>query len=706
MIFQPTNVTPDLLGGVENGVVFIQSGSGGTVTVSWQVNGNTPLYAYQIDFFQMDALSTPAGSTGQVNVAPAFSGVDAYGNVQRFSVSLPYSLFSGAAVAANNYEGKFQITQWYNAARTESVAQRSMSVFRLVAQPSASIIQVSGVGGVYRFAGSASIQSTGYQPVAVEWARWYVYNETRGRSEQDTGKVYGANSAVSVWETNRLNPGDTYHAVYSVGTSVGYVASAIGNSFTALEGYIETTGGITPYCDRTKRAVRLDTIPYEDLPATVTGEYSWYGEKIFLPMGSSAKWNPPSLSDAQWSFLWQATLFELNREQGAETQTLFQIRQSNGTVFAAEWDPATERIIFTPHISGETSIAWKEGDTIAVLLSEENSAFTIKASYKYPDSSSFTISAPISDYSLSPISSVEIGGGTKTEFWCVSYGPDSSPLSEAFANWEEPNMSDRPHLLFEGKDASQPEVVRATAFYFSLGANAGWTMYRKDSSGNVVHVANFSYAEDIVPVSVYDYGAVNGETYFYYVLSTSEDGENGYVALSGEVSPCFWDWALIQAEENAADELPQIGGKFNATQVFLFSANVSTGQTGNGNSPSVQSTFTRYPAVLRDTQNRQAGTLSGLIGSVRDGVYKDTNATRDAIWGLSTSPLPLFLRNRRGDFLRAAIAGEITMDTADNSQKQQLTATVPWIEVGPADETVSEMEYSSIDPPGDGGDGE
>lgn len=702
MIYQPTNVTPDLLGGVENGVVFIQSGSGGTVTVSWQVNGNTPLYAYQIDFFQMDAESTAAGSTGKVNVVPAFSGVDAYGNLTRFSVDVPYSLFSGAATAENNYEGKFQITQWYNSARTESVVQRSMSVFRLAGTPSVSVTQISGEAGIYSFAGGAFIPSGGFQPVSVEWTRWYVMNETRNRIEQDTGKVYGATGVTAVWKTDRLNPGDAYHAVYAAGFSTGYEAAASSGSFTAMEGYVSAGGGISVSCDRQKGAVRLDVIPFEDFSADVAGSFSWSDNgKLVLPLDASAKWTPPSLSDSQWNFLWQASIDELDRRGTSDSQLLFRVRQRDGTVFSAVWYEMAQTVVFTPSIPGEGGIQWADGDRISILLSMDNGVFTFSVAEKISGGSVYSYSTPVSGYVSAPISSMEIGGGTTTDFWAVTYGPEAAALNTAFENWEAPVLNG-PHLLFDGEDYAAPDEVNGTANYFDAGAD--WTMFRRDGDGNVALVTNFEYAVDVVPVTVWDYGAVNGNTYVYYIVSQGDSSAYAYVTETEAVTPCFWDWALVQAQVVTDLETVNIGGRYTAVQAFLFSGNVTTGQTGNGNSPSVQSTFTRYPVVMRDTQNRQAGTLTGLIGAVQAGVYSDSNEVREALWGLSTSPLPLFLRSRRGDFLRVALTGEIGMQTADNSAKQELTATVPWVEIGPVQDTVAGLEYSQIDPPGNGGD--
>jgi hypothetical protein len=67
------------------------------------------------------------------------------------------------------------------------------------------------------------------------------------------------------------------------------------------------------------------------------------------------------------------------------------------------------------------------------------------------------------------------------------------------------------------------------------------------------------------------------------------------------------------------------------------------------------------------------------------GDYNDSISLRDAIFALSTSNHDLFLKNRKGDLLKVEIGGAITMQTGDNSVKQEQTAQIPWVEVDSAD---------------------
>ena len=119
--------------------------------------------------------------------------------------------------------------------------------------------------------------------------------------------------------------------------------------------------------------------------------------------------------------------------------------------------------------------------------------------------------------------------------------------------------------------------------------------------------------------------------------------------------------------------------------MFRFEGNVSSGSYTNRGARNIQSTFTPYPAVFRSTQNSRQGTLTGLIGRVTNGEYSDSNETEAALRALSSSQNQLFVRDRRGNLIKIALAGEISMSVNDSTAKQEITASVPWVETGPTD---------------------
>lgn len=80
-IYQPTNIVPSSFAGNGNGTVFMDD----QISVTWQINGTSPMSAYLIQFMQNDAASTKVYSTGVLYVIPAVYGTDQYGEVVPFA---------------------------------------------------------------------------------------------------------------------------------------------------------------------------------------------------------------------------------------------------------------------------------------------------------------------------------------------------------------------------------------------------------------------------------------------------------------------------------------------------------------------------------------------------------------------------------------------------------------------------------------------
>lgn len=120
MLFQPTNIVPDEVSG--QGCVDITD----DLEVSWQVNGDSAMTAYQITIYENNASSTQVFSTGAIDISEPFWGRDADGNIQRFTATIDAEDLATAGMV-NGYEYKLMITQWWNL--TSSVTQLTASVF-------------------------------------------------------------------------------------------------------------------------------------------------------------------------------------------------------------------------------------------------------------------------------------------------------------------------------------------------------------------------------------------------------------------------------------------------------------------------------------------------------------------------------------------------------------------------------------------------
>ena len=118
-----TNITPDSLSGIGGAVFDANEG----LTVSWQVNGVSPMLAYQIVIMENDTESTQLYTTGKITLDSPFYGVKYNGDVEYFTAQkIASTALSGAGIAnGNSY--KMLITQWWGATDNESVTQSSAS---------------------------------------------------------------------------------------------------------------------------------------------------------------------------------------------------------------------------------------------------------------------------------------------------------------------------------------------------------------------------------------------------------------------------------------------------------------------------------------------------------------------------------------------------------------------------------------------------
>ena len=117
-LFQPTNIIPSSL--IGQGTVDVND----NMEISWQVNGNSAMIAFQIDFYMNDAASTyvtttgklPASGETQAQYGLPFYGTDRFGNPQFFTWSANKTWSAWSALQfTNGNEYKFKIIQWFNA---------------------------------------------------------------------------------------------------------------------------------------------------------------------------------------------------------------------------------------------------------------------------------------------------------------------------------------------------------------------------------------------------------------------------------------------------------------------------------------------------------------------------------------------------------------------------------------------------------------
>jgi hypothetical protein len=206
---------------------------------------------------------------------------------------------------------------------------------------------------------------------------------------------------------------------------------------------------------------------------------------------------------------------------------------------------------------------------------------------------------------------------------------------------------------------------------------SAFAIYRySPGDATLTHVVNTTADSGNV---IIDSGAVVGKEYVYYAFGMGASTYVSAALISNSITLCFWDWALMSCTVDS-------DGVYHPQEIFLFGKNLVSGSVSNNNTPQVLQNFTRYPTVQPAPWNYRSGALQSLIGTISDGVYSDTRATRDAIRALGTTQNTLFLKNRKGDLMKIRTNGAVEMETMDNAACQAQTMTLPWVEIGSADD--------------------
>ena len=703
-LFQPTNITPDLRGSFGGGVANMIKPY---LTVSWRVNGNTPMTAFEITFYKNDGSGDQLYTTGQLTDGCPFYGFDPSGNAQLFTYSIDNIALNRAGMY-NGHEYQMKITQCWGSNGENSVEQLSPSVFVTRSQPVFIIDNKDGtpIGTTITtrtlevVARHQNQSSSG----SILWIRWMLRN-SEGTILRDTGKLYG--SVTPTFTYDGLLPGQ-YAINFSCETEYGMMYP--GTWITIPVSYSTTTTGIPVTASRDcngESAVsvswpRLWSIPVQYSSGTITDN----GTKITLSgPDSSLYWSvindqamrlgPP------WSVVWKGEvtalsgpLFQLKMVSGTTYEVgvgimsfgpsagkgilylkeIYGVQERGMWYISGEWEPGPLTCVMT-----QGRIYWKyESDSGTPLYPSEHlfpsetlypgglsGTKTVSQIYTLPDNipesgaiSRITMLGPSSVYGFEVIdhnvSEAEannlMSGNTE-----IVYGDDSLFCLVAKGSTQDYNAGNFPEVLRAGTAIRiyRKNVASETLEY------VGWVSV---NGGN----------------KILDYAAKSQQgPYVYYMYIMSGEKYINSPAISNEVNPCFWNWSVLSCVQNA-------DGSFRVRNTYLFGKNLQSGSVTNNNQPGIFKNFTPYPTVMISPQNYMGGTLQSLIGVIKDGEYSDTVDLRDAIYNLSTTTNVLFLKNRKGDLLRIRPSGEIIMETMDNTRQQAQTVSFPWVEVGDA----------------------
>ena len=642
MLFQPTNITPNVLGGAENGTVDITEG----LTITWQVNGNSPLVAYKIILYQNNAASTVLYTSNVLYPESPVYPMNYKGEQQTCSATIAAATLSSAGLTNGN-EYKIGITQYWDANHIDtahSVTTSSAPVFLTRANAHVAIASPATGSTIASFAqtfegqyyqGDSYSFSSVYDP--LEWLQWKIYDSADLLNPiYDTQKVY--TQQVKLEYDGFLN-GRTYIVKLHIMNTVGQEASAEGTYEAEWES-LKTTGYTTASkVNNQSSAVKVAWNAVEYTTGEATGDYTIENSSLVLPYGSSVLWNKTNdeqmVLEAPWGLIMHTNLNPTPKKPDIEIIT---VKMANNNTLELSFD-RTARLLSVKGYDGTTSTAYLYADNARLkILITPTSIYVYKYSAGYglvpqttltPDAGvpnephtglepSFTARESMKlIFSSTDLSAVQedimelqVGGEQTIDFIEVVSNITAEQEDSAFAwvssvsNASLPTIKAYPNVSFladfdNGLDAGN----------YSIGGIpiTGWDVYRKRTQDAFAkHLCSLELSQ----MSFLDYGCGSQMgTYTYAVYPRSNTGT--YITsaiLSNEITPVFWNWSIIEAvyEEDKDDYI--------VVNEFVFRDNVESGSISNNNKPNVADNFTRFPTVQMSTANYQSGTLKGLIG--------------------------------------------------------------------------------------------
>lgn len=694
-LYQPTNVTPSMLGALGNGVVDVTKGIG----VSWQVDGQSPMAAFQIRILENTSASRVLYDTGKKTDGCPFNGRDAKGDVVFFTYYIPAGELSTAGIAnGNSY--KMLITQWWS--DTQSVTQQSASVFLCRSKPVLQIGEWVPPGTyepIHKTVGEFTATYQQEQGDELAWVRWrlWQYGSSGDTPLADTGNVP---TSVLKFRYEGFFNGEKYNLQCDGETVSGVSVSA----FKGLDCSYDVavfSGTVQTCVDRKKSGVRVSWPTALEINGTSSGKLYIQNKQLYMLPDSYVFWSTNDANAEDWKtpigVVWKGKIqalpmkvFSLYVKDAEQSDGEVIILKPIDVVIGAE-----KVSVFLGSVEiGRAVGRFSANDILTVALTDDKIYV-----YRTYESGMYPGNALTPEENLFPqkswlrkekyVGDVFIPSDTilRTEvlgpqicdyIWVLKNNVPGNVL-EMLDGVYTPVFDENTLLLADFKNGLQAGTVQT-------GLNIStWRVYRRDEKdGTFVPVcATF---DAYYGLSILDCTAVSQHTYTYYVFGVTLDGEIATQALrSDPVTVCLWDWTILECEEDKNHAYLYNGGVLGyvVKDIFRFSLNVESGATGNNNAPTLLANFTRYPTVQRTPQRYMSGTLNGYLGDVdADGNYRDTLERRDALFALAQSDKTLFLKNRKGDLIRITISGQISAKTQDATRQQALICSVPWAETG------------------------
>ena len=735
MLFQPTNITPSSFAGVGGDLVL----AGQDMIVTWQVNGTSPMTAYQIIIYQNNAASTQLYTTGKVTLSTPFYGVDGMGDVQLFSATIDSTDLTNAGITTGSTTGyKYKITQWWDT--NDYVEQSAENWFIIQTEPAVTIDTTTLTSPSTPISGSYA-QSEG---VGLDWVRWVIEladpdtNLGTGTVLLDSGKIH---TQQLRYVYDGWISGTKYAVTLTYQLQNGYTGSAsaiVTASWTEADTNASATAALTDGCATAYLRYPIPTYAVQSATTTATVQD---GKLVITDDSETLTWDGaimtgnPAAGGLVWCGIPQGTVTMSIQGAFSIGNTIYR-----DNVLQLELDPAAGTLTWTAIGDDENETGtFTVGETmtgkLVTVIACDGTWYVIVNGI-----GSAVVAGANTSVEAFPSASVSINGTAVTDTWTLtingvtydlmtetvgaSVHSFTSPLAgygwiTLFPDSANITLSGEQYCVYYGVLSGNAEsdaisslldgggeqpAFNSDWLFLSNFADSGTNLgvlpsatgtpetnsiivYRKERGSSIMEKL-FALSGQLAMTTadigrLLDYGIVSGKVYSYVICYAYDDG-NGNTTFamsmeSGEISPCYWDWLLTTAQKH--DD-----GTYRMTGTYRFGLNLETGAMSNNNAPAFMQNFTRYPTRQGVSTNYRTGSLTSFIGTVDKtaNTYVDTEAQADAILAIGASTDAKFLRNRKGAKWMVDTAAATTVQTGDKYREQPYTATLTWAETGDA----------------------
>ena len=190
------------------------------------------------------------------------------------------------------------------------------------------------------------------------------------------------------------------------------------------------------------------------------------------------------------------------------------------------------------------------------------------------------------------------------------------------------------------------------------------------------------YSCDSEITEIKDFAWIVGEKYNYYGYARLDNAYTNANAFT-ENPVCRNQPYYLLLATTQDEEQPNV---YHVVHYWRFGNNIEAGGISNNNSPNFLENFTGYRLKQPTARKGKRGTLTALLSNVVNGEYKDTTLQMENLYALSECNNPLFLKDMKGNIYMVTVSGAITQTINTKSAYQEVKVSIPWEEIGSADD--------------------